>query len=142
MKTPRELLMERYRSVEHKLNVIREEVIGDLSRAELQSEKREGVQSGGNVVAFCREFLRPFSLNASGLVFLWLVILAFRLTTPDSHELKMAKLSSPPPEILAQQQRLLAELAELEWMGPVEPPKPVAPRPRSERRCTSVLKMA
>jgi hypothetical protein len=76
----------------------------------------------------------------AGLAAVWLVILAFNLTTTDRTP-QIAKSEAPSPEMimaLKEQRRELAELVGHFDMEPVEPPKIVPPRPRSER-CITVV---
>jgi hypothetical protein len=77
----------------------------------------------------------------AGLAAVWLVILTVNLTNTDRTP-QIANSEAPTPEIimaLKEQRRELAELVGHFDVEPVEPPKIVPPRPRSERRITVVI---
>jgi hypothetical protein len=81
--------------------------------------------------------LWPHPTAWAGLAAVWLMILGFNLATRVTPPL-MAKRASPPsPQVLMayrEQERLLTELLGPREAPVAEPPKPVPPRPRSERR--------
>jgi hypothetical protein len=81
--------------------------------------------------------LWPHPTAWAGLAAVWLVILGINLATRETQPL-MAKHASPvsPQVFMAyrEQERLLAELLGPREAPVAEPPKPVAPQPRSERR--------
>ena len=77
----------------------------------------------------------------AGLAAVWLIILAVNVTSTD-RTTQIAKSETPSPEMimaLKEQRRELAQLVGHLDTEPVEPPKTVTPRPRSERRITVVV---
>jgi len=85
---------------------------------------------------FLTELLWPCPQAWAGLAAVWLVILTLNFAMREPRT-EMAQETSVPPESVAtmmQQRRLYLELADLHPKETAEPPKPGAPRPRSERR--------
>lgn len=81
--------------------------------------------------------LWPHPAAWAGLAAVWLVILGVNLTTRDATLLEAKRASSASPQVFMayqEQERLLAELLRPREAPVVEPPQPVPPRPRSERR--------
>jgi hypothetical protein len=78
----------------------------------------------------------------AGLAAVWLVILGLNHTTRDALP-RLAKGSLPAaPQIFMafqEQERVLAELIGPREASVAEPPRPVLPRPRSERRQTLLM---
>ncbi|WP_040549367.1 hypothetical protein [Pedosphaera parvula] len=77
----------------------------------------------------------------AGLAAIWLIVLAVNFTTADRTEV-VAKVATPSPEIimaLKEQRRELAELVDRHDIEPVDLPKSVPPKPRSERRITVIV---
>jgi hypothetical protein len=131
MKTPREVILERYQSAEARLAEIRKE---DLAARARQSRSDSNAESGGAflVLRFWRESLRPFRRVWLGLATVWIVIAAVKFSTP---EVRSARYAVPQPNqavlaALHDQRRLMEQL--LEPAPPAPPPKP--PGPRSERQ--------
>src|SRR5437870_4035651 len=72
----------------------------------------------------------------AGLAAIWLLLLIVNRSTTDKSYAAAGALSRPAPErIMAwrEQERLLTELLGPQEISVVEKPKPIAPRPRSER---------
>jgi len=131
MKTPRELLFERHRAAETKLDGIRREAVGML--AERSADGRKGDRRAQHPT--WRDLLFSFRWHLAGLSAAWLLILAFNVAAADHSQ----KVAARPPsrEILMawqEKERLLAELLGPSQLQPPEPPKTTAPQPRSERR--------
>jgi hypothetical protein len=135
MKTPRELLMERHRSIEPRLSAIRQQVLHNLADAESQV-RETGMPATRSRFAGWFEVLRPFRFNLAGLGFACLLIVAFRVATPETSNPVIAKTAAPSGDMLAalqEKRRLYAELIEQSPAHDAEPPKPIFPKPRSER---------
>jgi hypothetical protein len=135
MKTPREVLLNRHRSIEPKLSNIRQKVLNNRFGAESRIMESEVPTISGRFAAWFK-LLRPFRFNLAGLGLTCLVILAFRLATPQTSNPVVAKSAAPSPDILAalqEKRRLYVELIEQGPAASVQPPKPTAPKPRSER---------
>ncbi|MEO8429845.1 MAG: hypothetical protein ABI651_22380 [Verrucomicrobiota bacterium] len=135
MKTPREVLLRRHRSIEPKLDTIRQKIRNVRLGAE--SKVSEGhVPATSGRFAELLELLRPFRFNLAGLGLTCLVILAFRVATPETSNPVIAKSAAPSPDVLAalqEKRRLYAELIEQSPAPSAHSPKPTAPKPRSER---------
>ena len=132
MKTPRELLFERHRAAESKLDVLRQEAVAGLAQ-----RSADGHHSGAAVPAVTawRDLLLSFRWHLAGLGAAWLLILGFNLAAAD-HSQTVAE-RPPAGEILLawqEKERLLAEILGPAQLQPPEPPKTAAPQPRSERR--------
>ena len=81
--------------------------------------------------------LWPHPIAWAGLAAVWMVILGVNLTTHDAEVRIARRATSPSPQVFMafqEQQRLLAELIGPREIPAAERPKPVPPRPRSERR--------
>ena len=115
MKTPREVILERYQSAETRLAEIRKE---DLAARARQSRSDSNAESGGAflVLRFWRESLRPFRRVWLGLATVWIVIAAVKFSTP---EVRSARYAVPQPQpnqavlsALHDQRRLMDQLLE------------------------------
>ena len=139
MKTPREILFERHRQAEPKLDAIRRNVLAKLpesgSADALQPGPGEPPLVGALLAKVWAELIWPSRWAWAGMAALWLAVLAANLemkaTSPAAPALRSAH-SRELMQAFAEQRRLLAEL-----VRPVNPP-PAAParpnaRPRSER---------
>ena len=136
MKSPRELLMERHRSIEPRLSAIRQQVLNNLAGAEAKVGA-SGMPATRGLFAGWFELLRSSRFNLAGLGFACLLIVAFRVATPETSNPVVAKSAAPSADVLAalqEKRRLYAELIEQSPAHNAEPPKPIAPKPRSERR--------
>ena len=135
MKTPREVLLNRHRSIEPKLDTIRQKVLNNRVGAESRITDTEVPATSGRFAGLF-ELLRPFRFNLAGLGFAWLLIVAFRVTTPETSNPVVAKTAAPSADMLAalqEKRRLYAELIGQSPVQNAEPPKPTVPKPRSER---------
>ena len=135
MKTPREFLLNRHRSIEPKLDTIRQKVLNNRVGAESRITDTEVPATTGRFAGLF-ELLRPFRFNLAGLGLTCLVIVAFRVATPETSNPVIAKNAAHSPDMLAalqEKRRLYAELIEQSPAPSPQPPKPAAPKPRSER---------
>ena len=139
MKTPREILFERHRSAEPKLDAVRQQAVAEVHDRRSLGAKTSAVTdrryNGG--ISFWRELILPRPQAWAGLAAVWVLILALKLSTHDPSHVVTSK-SSVPPEVIAelrQQKHLFAELAGIPQLPDVQPSKPFPPRPRSARRC-------
>jgi len=135
MKTPREVLLKSHRSIEPKLDGIRQKILNNRVGAESRIAEIKVPATSGRFASLF-ELLRPFRFNLAGLGLTCLVILAFRLATPETSNPVIVKSAAPSPDILAalqEKRRLYAELIEQTPAPSIQPPKPIAPKPRSER---------
>ena len=141
MKTPRDILLARHRPAEPKLDQIRANVLEELaviSKPEALRAGRSEPREIFSALRFALGLLRALRPNAFGLAGVWLLILFFKLATPEPPINQSARASASGPALqaaLAEQQRLLAELGELPVSRiPREATKADVPRPRSERQ--------
>jgi hypothetical protein len=124
MKTLKELLLERHRSAEPKLDVARGEFLAWLGglRSPVRPERR-----GFEWV--WRECLLPVRWHLAGMGAVWLVILLLNADTSPGQAAHVATANPPPPQqlltALRQYHREILELTQ---------PPPVAPIPLPPRR--------
>ena len=135
MKTPREVLLKSHRSIEPKLDGIRQKILNNRVGAESRITDTEVPATSGRFAGLF-ELLRPFRFNLAGLALTCLAIVAFRLATPETSNPVIAKNAAHSPDMLAalqEKRRLYAELIEQSPAPSPQPPKLTAPKPRSER---------
>jgi hypothetical protein len=133
MKTPREILLARHRAAEPRLDMVRRDILENLSPKEIRRGGR-----WNNFVAGCRELFRLPRWAWSGLGAAWLVIVGLNIAARETPATQpapsaIAKRSSDTLQALREQKQLFAELVGLRPItGDAEAPRFV-PRPRSER---------
>jgi len=139
MKTPREILFERHRRAEVKLDRLRRKVIAGLPASGIAaaSEFNRGEKPGIRAVLTkaWRELIRPSRRAWAGVAALWLTVGAANLAMK-------AGFQSPPPigagparemvQGFEEQRRLLAELLPPPQTVPPTQPTRSSARPRSE----------
>jgi hypothetical protein len=131
MKTPRELLLDRHRSANARLDAIRQRVVsGDIVRHESKA-------AFGSLIEMCREVFRMPRIAWAGLAAAWLIVIALNIASSDISAAPGAQAGNAPrrsPETLQalrEQRRLFAELVGSGAANDAESPRFV-PRPRSE----------
>jgi len=129
MKTPREILFERHKGTEQKLDAIRASVVAECVRPESQP-------TTSIVVALWQELFWPYRRIWAGLSMVWVGIIALWLTEPGTptHESVRVAPQMAAAVIVEQRRELALVLGETEGSQPVPPPQPPLPRPRSARR--------
>ena len=132
MKTPRELLLQRHRSVEPKLDRLREEIVAGLSGKEQRTADRKFLFFSLLRNAW-RELIWPSRRIWSGLAAAWLVLLAVNLQMNRSHAVSNVPVRSVAAAV-NEQRRILIELVQRPMPEPALPHTPEALRPRSDRR--------
>jgi len=141
MKTPREILLERHRETQSKLDIIRETTVAAVcdrrSVAASNLVRRSRTAAAMILPPIWRELIAPARRIWVGLAAVWLLILAANLnfhtnaprmivtTPPRSADLIMA---------LREQKQMLVELTGRPEAKAAEPPKTFVPQPRSDRR--------
>ena len=124
MKTLRELLLERHRSAEPKLDVAREEFLAQLegTRTPVRRERR-GFEH------LWRDYLLPLRWHLAGMSAVWLVILLLNVDRSPAQAAHVAKATAPAAELvltaLRQHREEILELTQ---------PLPAVPVPLPPRR--------
>ncbi len=146
MKTPRELLFERHRQAEPRLDQVRRQALAELAAGASSEALRHGPTERlfkrsvanieyGILKKLWLELLWPSRRALAGMAVVWLALLA------ANFGMKSTGISAPPArsarkgelvQAFQEQRRLLAELLPTTTPPPAEPPRP-ASRPRSER---------
>lgn len=142
MKTPREILLERHRNAERKLDAIRCNAVAAAFRCRPQS--RRGFLSTLNtqVSTLFHELIWRARHAWAGLAAAWVFIAIANYNLSGGRPATTAKDSKPAPDIFLvwrEQERVLDELVDRTETKAAEPPKPVAPQPRSERRLFQII---
>ena len=141
-KTPREILFERHRAAQAKLDAIREGVLDERFRTATTSAALRQAEPVSWPMRLWLELFWPARRTWGTLAGAWIVIFFLHLTSsePAAPVTVAAKKSSA--EILnafkEQQQQQMAELMASGFDDPVES-EPFVPRPRSERPATIKL---
>jgi hypothetical protein len=141
MKTPREILFERHRAAEPKLDAVRETALASLAQAPARTALRE--QDSPNLAACLRERLLSFRWHFAALGAAWLVVLLLSIDHSPVSVPAIASQSIPSPRQLSlalrENRRQLLELIEVPVADRSAVPHTVAPRRRSELQpCTVV----
>ena len=137
MKTSREILLNRHRNAEPKLDAIRHTTVAAVcDRRSMEAKRRSQTVATIARMLWCELVLSARRIWA-GLAAAWMVILSLSFYTAD-HTTQLVRQAAPPsPELrlaLREQRRELARLIEPSMVPVSEQPKPVHPSPRSERR--------
>jgi hypothetical protein len=132
MKTPRDILLERHRPVESKLDAIRSEVV-----AQCREGRRVAVAK--SVLTYFpllvwRELIFPSRRTWAGIAAAWVLILVVNFSLRDPGQGGAAKITTPEMMSFQEQQKLVNELLADSFLpDDVDRPKTFSPRPRSER---------
>jgi len=139
MKTPREILFDRHRNAESRLDAIRERVLVQeltATGAGTPSDDRDVAQLLARLpVRIWNELFWPCRRIWAGLAVAWLVIIAINFQSLEGPASAQGGSGGAAPvfwTFVAEQNRLLAEPADVAPVPP--PPPPAVPRPRSDRR--------
>ena len=133
MKTPRELLFERHRAAEPKLDTLRQKTVSRLAKAPAVNSRPSAPRSSW------RDMLLSLRWHLAGLSAVWLVVLVLNIDHSQAPSSVLAKQNIPSP------QQLLTALREnrrqvLELTGARVVAGVLEARPRSEVAAT--VKMA
>ena len=139
MKTPRDILLERHRAIEPKLDAIRREalnVAADVNRRKQPVRELTFAATLANAIRLSFwELIWPCRRTWAALAAVWIALFIFNVSQRDPSELAARKLPPPSPEaILAfrQQEKLLAELIGPPGTDDAERRKIFLPKPRTE----------
>jgi hypothetical protein len=137
MKTPREILLERHRAVEPKLDAIRREVITDELNNPATKEQRFGFELVswfiGRSKNVWQELILPSRRVWAGLTAIWILIVAVNFSLRDSSP--AGKISAAPVMMMSfqEQQRMLNEIfADRSQPSEADRPKNFPVKPRTE----------
>lgn len=134
MKTPREILLQRHRAAQPRLDEIRRVAIAQLAKPPVARTEWLPLRA---LLTLWRELIWPCRRTWAGLAAVWLVLLTLQLASRDSAEVAARKTPPPSPEmlmVLRQQRLLLAELVERPAPRVADQPKSTPARPRSQRQ--------
>jgi hypothetical protein len=146
MKTPREILFERHRRAEPRLDAVRQHALAELTAAGSVEELRQGRNERllsrrldnseyGILKKAWLELFWPYRRAWAGMAMVWLALVAANLgmkATATSSPAARSAHRGDLVQAVEEQRRLLAELLPATKPQPAEPPRP-SPRPRSER---------
>ena len=106
MKTPRELLLERHRATEPKLDAIRQETVARLAEESADGHARAEALAGNSrtrlsaLRSSCRDLLLSFRWHLAGLSAAWLVVLVLNIDPSPTPSSALAKQNLPSPQQL------------------------------------------
>src|SRR5689334_17355107 len=112
MKTPREILFERHRQAEPRLNKVRRQALAELTAARSEAGLRQS-RSEGLLKKIWLELIWPSRRAWAGMATLWLALLAVNFGMKATATSSTAGRSARSGELvraLEEQRRLLAEL--------------------------------
>jgi hypothetical protein len=142
MKTPREILLERHRNAEPKLDAVRRGVLAEFVQTEptVENPKPAPAFSFSSLAAkLWRELILPCRRIWVGMAATWMVILGLHLAagTDQAPGVAVHSASKPGPEIVAavrERRELMAQL--LEPFTPLPVARPKIPGPRGSAHVT------
>jgi hypothetical protein len=130
MKTPREILFDRHRSTESKLDAIRQDAVRGLIRAQSRQSLRETDSPGFS--DSLRAFFLSLRWHLAGMSAVWLIAMFLNMDLSPSPTVSVAKHDvTTPRQLLASLQEYRRQL----WLlmeSPVSEPVSSPPR-RSQR---------
>jgi hypothetical protein len=143
MKTPREILFERHRSTETKLDAMRQEILARITERNEErpvcSEARRILQGGSSPLGRWQDFLLSFRWHLAGLGAAWLAVLW--LNVDRTSELPFAKVGAhnlTARQFMAAVQENRRQVRELTSSAAAESTSPV-PGPRSNLQESPML---
>ena len=132
MKTPRDILLQRHRTANAKLDQIRRNVVAGLTPLPARDS---GLPVAFALKLWC-ELIWPCRRTWAGLAAVWLALLVFNLTQGERSQMVVAKSTTPPEEMrlaLQEQRRVLEEIIGSTPPSAAEPPRRPDTQPRSQR---------
>jgi len=137
MKTPREILLNRHRNAEPKLDAIRHTTVAAVCDCRSMDAERRSQTAATIARRLWCELVLPARRILAGLAAAWVVILSLNFYAADHTTQQVRQAAPPSPELrlaLREQRRELARLIEPSMVPVSEQPKSLHPSPRSERR--------
>jgi len=145
MKTPREILIQRHRSADARLDALRREVVAEYvvaPQSTAESDHAPGFNAASVALKLWRELILPCRGLWLGLGAAWLVIVAAHFVVPDSENsraMAATKQIQSSPAIMAavKEQKIWM----IQMLEPATPPtaSAIVPGPRSARRIELVV---
>ena len=135
MKTPHEILLERHRAAQPKLDRLRQEVLSQALAREAPAALGRGQVVARVALTAWQELIWPSRRTWAGLAAAWLALAAINIQRRVAVKASPGGSSVPASDFaqaFEEQRRVLAELLQPAIALPAEPPRP-GPRPRSER---------
>ena len=136
MKTPREILLERHKSAEPRLDTVRRAVMGSLNNKETRKQRMDLVAwLLGCSETFWRELIWPSRRIWAGIVAAWVVIVVVNFHDSRNTGLAGHTFTPPSPAVLMawrEQELWLADFAAPRETRDADRPKKAAPTPHSE----------
>jgi len=135
MKSPREILLTRHRSIEPELDAVRQHALAAALNA-------PSTTLASRLQVCWHELFWSCRRAWIGLAAVWIVIIAANLPAHDG--LRSVASQTPPPardmaEALKENRQLMAELLGAIEPSEAEPPHSATPRPRSDRRIETAV---
>lgn len=135
MKTPREILLNRHRAVEPRLNAVRHEVITQFNRTDKAVRRPDSVFVSlgcGVLNKLWQELILPSRRIWAGLAAVWIALVAINLAQRES--IPPGRVVSAPVQMSAREQlRLMNELfADRLPAADADRPRSFTPKPRTE----------
>src|SRR5882762_3156679 len=142
MKTPREILLDRHRNAESKLDAIRREVLAEFVQTEPTLERRQTPPSfsfSSLAAQLWRELVWPCRRIWAGMAATWMLILGLHLAagSGEASRVTVNQVSKPGPEVVAalrERRELMAQL--LDPFTPLPVARPKVPGPRGSVHMT------
>ena len=143
MKHPREILFEHHRSVEPRLDDVRQNVLASLATASRHELSQQEVSRSGRFSL--RALLLSIRWHLVGLSAAWLIVALLNVEPSPTQEQSLAQHNASPPQqlltALRENRRQIAELLGSRANTIESTPEPPAfvPRPRGEIRSTNSM---
>lgn len=138
MKTPRQVLFDRHRAIEPKLDALREKVLARMAA----KHQDAGDARTPALLPALRALLQSLRWHAAGLGALWAIILVFHSASEAAPPPVLAKKSPPPRQLLMALRENRRQVLELIESSPTvtapAPPSTAAPR-RSEIQIATAM---
>jgi hypothetical protein len=137
MKTPREILFEKHRSAEPKLDTVRRQALNIVANEKQHARRKRKIFNWPAIPSlFWRELILPYRRIWAGIAAAWILIFALNLASRDNSPTVVGVSPPPSPEMLIaleNQKRLFAEmLVDSPKANDTDRPKPSRPSPHSE----------
>jgi len=141
MKTPREILLQHHQQVNAKLDAIRHTSVAAVCdrRIKMDATPDQRSQTAATTIlrTLWRELVCPSRHIWAGIATAWVLIVAVNFHDRRGTELARQDLTPPSPEVLMalrEPERWFNDFDGSSHLPDADPPKKIAPAPRSEMR--------